>query len=86
MYKKNVMFYPPKKTFDQPNSPGKRAKFLCDPLDRNHSPIEHLHKFSCQFVRSTIGQPPCIWTIFPTTYMKNNSPKSRVCHNFKLNG
>ena len=51
----NAMFYPLKMTLDQSNSPGKRVKCLCDPLDGNNSIIKHPHKFSCQNVQTIIG-------------------------------
>ena len=51
----NGMFYPSKKTFDHWMSLEKWVECLCEPLDENASRNEHLHKFSCQNVQSTIG-------------------------------
>ena len=53
--KRNCYVYPPKTTFDQSNSRGRLEECLCDPLDGNNSVVEHLHKFACKNVQTTIG-------------------------------
>ena len=42
--RKNVMFYPPKKAFNHSNSPRNERNAGVNPLDKNNSTIEHLHK------------------------------------------
>lgn len=42
----------------------KLAKCLCDSVRAQNSIVEHLHKFLGQHVQTTMGSPPCNWSMW----------------------
>jgi hypothetical protein len=82
MHKKMSCLSPKITTFDPSHSLEQWMECLCDPLDGNNSITEHLNKFSCQSVQTTIREPPCLWSmyvwlsrIFNHKYVENSSLK-----------